>query len=120
MKKLMSGVFLASAFLFSGEAEAASCTTNNCTGAQIQAILVNWEDNSVKVRFDGLTGLSCDSGTISSMPAWEVKLSSTDPQFQAKYSLLLTAWSMGKPIWFYVTSTASSSACEFGMVAVTN
>lgn len=117
-------VAAAAFFLFSPEALAADCVADSCTNARIQALLVNWGDDpastapySVKVRFDGLTGLSCNH---QQAPWWEVRLMSTDKAFREKYSMLMTAFTTGKPVWFYVKSTGVSVPCEFGMVALRN
>jgi len=93
--------------------------TDNCSNARIQLILVGWDDPStttpytVKVRFDTLASLSCNFQS----PYNEIVLWSNDPAFDTKYSALLTAYSLGKPVWFYVKHTSSSSvACEFRTV----
>lgn len=100
-------------------ASAATCSyPDTCTSARIQSVLVGWDavdasPYSVKVRFDTLSGLGCNFQGPSFN---EVVLWSNDVQFNAKYNALMTAYTLGRPVSFYVKSTSSSVACQFRTV----
>lgn len=107
--------------------QAATCPDGTqCTDARIGRILVNWGDGpgsyTVKVRFDSLTGLTCNTFGSSYN---EIRLSSTDPAFDSKYAILLTAETTGKLVWFTVSNPIGSpgnpdgtAPCLFQMIAV--
>ncbi|MFC4763190.1 hypothetical protein [Dyella koreensis] len=117
---------LASSLAMSAAAGAATCPDGTqCSGAHINNILVNWNDGSgpysVKVRFDFLAGLTCN--TFGSNYN-EVKLLSTDPAFESKYAMLLSAQATGRLIWFTISNPIGSAgnpdgtaACQFQMIA---
>lgn len=107
--------------------QAATCPDGTqCSGATINKILVNWLDGAgpytVKVRFDSLTGLTCNTFGSSYN---EIRLSSTDPAFESKYAMLLTAETTGRQVWFTVSNPIGSSGnadgtapCLFQMIAI--
>lgn len=106
--------------------QAATCSDGSqCAGARISTILVNWADGtgpySVKVRFDSLAGLTCNTYGAGYN---EVRLLSTDPAFDAKYAMLLSAQANGRLIWFTIANPIGSgsnndgtAACIFQMIA---
>lgn len=118
VKSAVALVLVLAVVLPSG-APAATCSSpENCANARIQSILVGWDavnanPYTVKVRFDTLSGLGCNFQGASFN---EVVLWSNDPAFDTKYSVLLTAYTLGKPVWFYVKSSSASAVCEFRTV----
>ncbi|BCL73492.1 conserved hypothetical protein [Vibrio nigripulchritudo SFn27] len=101
MKKLIVSLVLG---LLSFQAFA-DCSGHSCTGVKVSRLYVNTDGTSVIGTSGNEANLTCEAGKNG-----YIHLDPASKNYNAVYSLLLTAHTQGHPIW--IRTNSDSSACK--------